>query len=196
MDVILRTGKPDDAETCGSICYEAFKAIAEQHNFPQDFPAPEVAVGFLSRMFPRGDIYSVVAEVDGRIVGSNFLWENAVIAGVGPITVDPAVQNIAVGKQLMDDVMRRAQEGRFAGVRLVQAAYHNRSLSLYTKLGFDRESPYRSCKARPSGRRYRAMPSALQTKQTSTPAIGYVSGFTATSAGGSCSKRSEKAPRP
>ena len=141
MDVILRTGKPEDAGTCGSICYQAFKAIAEQHNFPQDFPAPEVAVGFLSQMFPRGDIYSVVAEVDGQIVGSNFLWENAVIAGVGPITVDPAVQNIAVGKRLMEDVMRRAQEGRFAGVRLVQAAYHNRSLSLYTKLGFDAREP-------------------------------------------------------
>ncbi|MBV8477361.1 MAG: hypothetical protein JOZ36_11900 [Acidobacteria bacterium] len=32
--------------------------------------------------------------------------------------------------------MARAMERNFAGVRLVQAAYHNRSLSLYTKLGF------------------------------------------------------------
>jgi len=29
----------------------------------------------------------------------------------------------------------------FAGVRLVQAAFHNRSLSLYTKLGFDVQEP-------------------------------------------------------
>jgi len=34
-------------------------------------------------------------------------------------------------------VLRRADELKFAGVRLVQAAYHSRSLSLYTKLGFD-----------------------------------------------------------
>jgi hypothetical protein len=47
----------------------------------------------------------------------------------------------AVGGQLMDDVMRRAQERHFAGVRLVQAAYHNRSLALYTKLGFDTREP-------------------------------------------------------
>lgn len=82
-----------------------------------------------------------MAEADGRVVGSNFLWEGAVIAGVGPITVEPEVQNGAIGKRLMAEVMRRADERRFAGVRLLQAAYHNRSLSLYTKLGFDTREP-------------------------------------------------------
>ncbi|MGH7845342.1 MAG: GNAT family N-acetyltransferase [Candidatus Binatia bacterium] len=137
MKTTLRAGGRNDAETCGRICYEAFKAVARQHNFPPDFPDPETAVELLSQLFARSDIYSVVAEVDGRVVGSNFLWENAVIAGVGPVTVEPDVQNVAVGRQLMEDVMRRAQERRFGGIRLVQAAYHNRSLSLYTKLGFD-----------------------------------------------------------
>ena len=141
MDVILRAARPDDAETSGSICYDAFNAIADQHNFPHDFPAREAAVGLLSDLFSRSDIYSVVAEVDGRIAGSNCLWENGVIAGVGPITIDPAVQNLAVGRRLMEDVIRRAKERGFAGVRLVQAAYYNRSLSLYTKLGFDTREP-------------------------------------------------------
>lgn len=141
MDVILRAGKPEDAETCGSICYEAFSVISEQHNFPRDFPAPEAAVGLLSELLARPDAYSVVAEVDGRVVGSNFLWENGVIAGVGPITIDPTVQNGSLGRQLMEAVIKRAQHRKFAGVRLVQAAYHNRSLSLYTKLGFDTREP-------------------------------------------------------
>jgi len=141
MKVILRAGTTADAESCGTICYEAFSTISDQHNFPRDFPAPEVAVGFLSELFPRKDVYSVVAEVDGRVVGSNFLWENGAIAGVGPITVDPKVQNVAVGRKLMEEVIRRSQERGFAGVRLVQAAYHNRSLSLYTKLGFDTREP-------------------------------------------------------
>jgi GNAT superfamily N-acetyltransferase len=141
MNISLRAGRPDDGEACGFICYEAFRTIADQHNFPRDFPNPEVAAGLLSQLFSRNDIYSVVAELDGRIVGSNFLWENALIAGVGPITVDPALQNVAVGKRLMEDVMQRAHDRRFAGIRLVQAAYHNRSLSLYTKLGFDTREP-------------------------------------------------------
>jgi GNAT superfamily N-acetyltransferase len=137
----LRAGRIEDAERCGSICYEAFKAIADQHNFPPDFPSAEVAQGLTSALLSRGDVYSVVAEVDGRIVGSNFLWENGVIAGVGPITIDPAAQNAAVGRRLMEAVLRRAAERDFTGVRLVQAAYHNRSLSLYTKLGFDAREP-------------------------------------------------------
>jgi GNAT superfamily N-acetyltransferase len=136
-NIILRPGRPEDAEVCGAICYEAFKTISEHHNFPPDFPAPEIAIGLLSQILSRSDVYSVVAEADGRVVGSNFLWENGVIAGVGPITIDPAAQNLAVGKRLMEDVLRRGEERAFAGIRLVQAAYHNRSLSLYTKLGFD-----------------------------------------------------------
>ena len=139
--VLLRRGRPEDAEKCGGICFEAFKSISDQHNFPRDFPSPEPAIGLLSFLLSRHDVYSVVAEMDGRVVGSNFLWETASIAGVGPITVDPSVQNGAIGRSLMEDVLRRTEEQGFAGVRLVQAAYHNRSLSLYTKLGFDTREP-------------------------------------------------------
>jgi GNAT superfamily N-acetyltransferase len=74
--------------------------------------------------------------VNGEVVGSNFLDERSTIPGVGPVTVDPAVQNHGVGRVLMQDVMRRAADRGAPGIRLLQAAYHNRSLSLYVKLGF------------------------------------------------------------
>lgn len=150
-NVTLRRGSPEDAEKCGVICFEAFKSISDQHNFPRDFPSPEPAIGLLSFLLERHDVYSVVAEIDGRNVGSNFLWETASIAGVGPITVDPSVQNGAIGRRLMDDVLRRTKEQGFAGVRLVQAAYHNRSLSLYTKLGFDTREPLSAMQGQPLG---------------------------------------------
>ena len=141
MNLNLRPGRREDAEVCGVICFEAFKRISTQHNFPPDFPAPDIAVGLLSMLFQRPDVYSVVAEVDGRVVGSNCLWESDRIAGVGPITIDPALQNGKVGRALMQNVLERAGQQGFAGVRLVQAAYHNRSLSLYAKLGFDAREP-------------------------------------------------------
>jgi GNAT superfamily N-acetyltransferase len=137
----LRAGRSEDAESLGSLCYGAFRAIAEGHNFPPDFPSAGVATGLLGSLLERPDVYSVVAEADGRVVGSNFLLEGGAIAGVGPITIDPAAQNAAVGRRLMEDVLRRADERNIAGVRLVQAAYHNRSLSLYAKLGFDVREP-------------------------------------------------------
>jgi predicted N-acetyltransferase YhbS len=141
MKASLRPANKDDAHTCGLVCFNAFKAIADQHNFPPDFPVPEITIGMISFLLSDTNTYSVVAEVDGRIVGSNFLSEKGVIAGVGPITIDPEVQNASLGKQLMETVLQRADERQFAGVRLIQAAYHNRSLSLYTKLGFDTREP-------------------------------------------------------
>jgi hypothetical protein len=64
-----------------------------------------------------------------------------VIRGVGPITIDPGAQNLGVGRKLMQAVIDRANERGAAGIRLVQAAFHNRSLSLYTSLGFDIREP-------------------------------------------------------
>ena len=150
-DILLRAGRPGDAEAAGVICFEAFKTISEHHNFPRDFPTPEPAIGLLSHLLSCQDVYSVVAEHAGRVVGSNFLWETARIAGVGPITVDPSVQNSAIGRRLMHDVLQRTQQQGFAGVRLVQAAYHNRSLSLYTKLGFDTREPLSAMQGPPLG---------------------------------------------
>ena len=141
MNLKLRPGTPEDAQACGPICFHAFKTISEAHNFPRDFPSPEVATGVLSWMLSHRGFYSVVAEIDGRIVGSNFLDERSPIAGVGPITIDPAAQNQSVGRRLMQAVHERAAEKNFTGVRLLQGAYHTRSLSLYTKLGYDVREP-------------------------------------------------------
>ncbi len=138
---ILRRAQAADAEVCGRICYEAFTTLNKKFNFPPDFPSPEVAQGVLSSMFGHPAFFCVVAERDGKILGSNCMDERGDIAGVGPITVDPAAQNKTVGRQLMIAMMDRAAERRFAGVRLVQAAFHSRSMALYAKLGFDIREP-------------------------------------------------------
>ena len=106
-----------------------------------NFPVPEAAAGVVSMMFSSPDFYCVVAEADGRIVGSNCLDERSVIRGVGPITIDPGAQNLGVGRKLMQAVIDRANERDAPGIRLVQAAFHNRSLSLYASLGFDIREP-------------------------------------------------------
>ena len=84
MDVKLRPAKPEDAEACGQIFYEAFTRIAQEHNFPPDLSPAEHATGFLTAFLSHPDFYGVVAEVDGRIVGSNFLDERASVVGLGP----------------------------------------------------------------------------------------------------------------
>ncbi len=147
--VVIRRATAADAEVCGRIGFEAFSALANRHGFPPDFPAPEISIGALSAMFSHAGFFCVVAEQDGKIIGSNCLDERTPIAGLGPITVDAGAQNRAAGWALMQAVLARAAERKFAGVRLVQAAYHNRSLSLYAKLGFVVREPL-SCMQGPA----------------------------------------------
>lgn len=141
MQIQIRRTRPEDTAELGRICYEAFKTISEAHNFPPDIPSAEIATGFLSMLISDAGFYGVAAELDGRLIGSNFMDERSLIGGIGPITVDPASQNRSVGRRLMDAMLQRAREKHLSGVRLVQAAFHNRSLSLYAKLGFQVREP-------------------------------------------------------
>jgi GNAT superfamily N-acetyltransferase len=151
MTTVLRSPVPSDASLAGQICYDAFKTIAEQHGFTPDFPAPDVATGLPAHLISRPDVHGVIAESNGRVAGSNFLWEGDFVAGVGPITVDPTVQNNAIGRKLMEAVLDRARKKSISAVRLVQAAYHSRSLSLYTKLGFVSREPLVAIQGPPPG---------------------------------------------
>jgi hypothetical protein len=139
--VSVRPATPDDASICGRICYDAFSTISSAHGFPCDFPGLEITTGLLSMMFSSPEFYCVVAEVDGQLMGSNVLDERSAIRGLGPITIDPSAQNLGVGRKLMQAVMDRANERGAPGIRLVQAAFHNRSLSLYASLGFTVREP-------------------------------------------------------
>jgi hypothetical protein len=78
----------------------------------------------------------LVAERAGQVLGCAFVDERAAICGIGPVTVDPATQDDGVGGTLMEAALRRERDRGAAGVRLVQTAYHYRSLALYAKLGF------------------------------------------------------------
>jgi len=95
--------------------------------------------------------FGVVAEADGRLVGSNFLDERDTFAAVGPITVDPAYQGHGVGRRLMQEVIDRARERGAPGVRLVQDAFNRTSMSLYTSLGFDVKEPLALMHGAPTG---------------------------------------------
>jgi predicted N-acetyltransferase YhbS len=137
--VTLREAEPGDAGRCAQILFDAFGGIHDHHRFPRDFPTLEAASGLMATWIPHPSIWGVVAEIDGRIVGSNFLDERGPIRGVGPITVDPEGQNTGVGRKLMAAAMGRGEGA--PGIRLLQDAFHMRSLSLYETLGFEVKEP-------------------------------------------------------
>jgi predicted N-acetyltransferase YhbS len=134
MAVKIRNAAPDDAASCGRIIYEAFKTVTDRHGFASDFPSAVAATEFANTLISHPNIFSVVAETDGRVVGSNFLWERDPICGVGPLTVDPRHQARGLGRQLMTVVLERARAA--AGARGVQEAFNTCSIALYASLGF------------------------------------------------------------
>jgi GNAT superfamily N-acetyltransferase len=139
MAVRVRPIEPADGEECARIAYEAFAGLHDHHRFPRDFPTLEAAVQLVSAFIAHPVIWGVVAEVEGRIVGSNFLDERGPIRGVGPITVDPTAQGHGIGRRLMEAVMERGAGA--PGIRLLQDSFNMQSLSLYASLGFEVKEP-------------------------------------------------------
>jgi predicted N-acetyltransferase YhbS len=178
--IVIRSARPEDSAAAGQICYEAFSAISGAHGFPCDLPSVEAAIGMLGMAFSAPDFYCLVAERDGQILGSNCMDERSVIRGIGPITVSLDGQNTGVGRLLMEEVIAHAQVAGAAGLRLVQAAFHNRSLSLYTKLGFDIREPLSCLQGRTAQREVdgcRVRPATLEDQPACHALARAVHGF-------------------
>jgi predicted N-acetyltransferase YhbS len=149
--VVIREAASADVGECGRILYAAFAGIANQHNFPPDFPSVAAATDVASMLIAHPGFHGLVAEEGGHIVGSNFMDERSPIGGIGPISVDPAAQNQRIGRSLMQEMLDYATARDHAGIRLVQTAYHNRSLALYTRLGFVTREPLSVMRGSPLG---------------------------------------------
>ena len=141
MKTILRLAIPEDAPKLGRITHEAFTQITDKHGFLSDFPDAEMPTGLLAGLIARDDVYVVVAEQNDEIVGSNVLWENNPVAGIGPVSVDPNIQGSSIGRLLMENAVKRAKNQGFDSIRLVQTPFNCLTLALYSKIGFDVTEP-------------------------------------------------------
>src|ERR1044072_6267221 len=139
MAIQIRAMRVEDVETCGRICYEAFRDISVRHNFRPDFPNAQLGIDLMRMLVDSPRSFSFVSYRDGEVIGSNHLLEYDAIRAVGPITVDPAAQAKGTGRMLMEAVIERGRGA--AGIRLVQDAFNTASLSLYASLGFDVKEP-------------------------------------------------------
>lgn len=151
MPVTVRRATAADAAARGRIGYEAFADLAARHHYPPEVPNADMAAGWFGLLLGHPGYYTVVAEADGQVVGSNILDERSVMAGLGPLTVSPAAQGHGVGRRLMDEVLRRADARGVPGVRLVQSAHNDRSFALYATLGFVIREPLAILQGPPIG---------------------------------------------
>ncbi len=137
MGINIQRVRQEHTPTLARICYEAFGSLQDRHSVERDFDSVETAGMMVGLFASRPDFAGFVALDGTTILGSNFIQFSDPVAGVGPITIDPAAQARGAGKALMLAVMDEAKRRGVAQVRLMQETINTTSLSLYTKLGFD-----------------------------------------------------------
>ncbi len=133
----IRPVEASDRDACGRILYEAFTHVSESHGFRPDFPNREMALLMMDSLLELR--WGAAAVIDGRVVGSIFVEDGDCIAGIGPITVDPDIQETGVGRRLMQAGIEHGRDRE--GIRLVQDAFNAVSMSLYASLGFEVKEP-------------------------------------------------------
>ncbi len=142
MDLIIRSIRQADAETCGKIGFQAHKAISSAHGYPSEQPSFEFAVGMIKTLLANPNSWGALAERDGKILGSIFLhiFPRSPVAAIGPLTVDPSAEG-GIGRALMEAALMEARKRDYDQVRLIQSPSHLRSFVLYTKCGFMLREP-------------------------------------------------------
>jgi hypothetical protein len=69
MDIQIREARESDVADAGRIIFDAFAYIHDKYSFPRDFPSPDVATGLASAWINHPRIWTIVAEVGGKVVG-------------------------------------------------------------------------------------------------------------------------------
>jgi GNAT superfamily N-acetyltransferase len=140
---------PDDVEEVGVMVYEAFRDIAERHNFEPGFPDVNLATLIVRLLVQTEGYGTYVLKDGGKPVACNFGDERDEIVGVGPVAVAVDKQGHGYGRQVMEAMLKRAQSEGFRSVRLVQVAYNMQSFSLYHNLGFNVTDMLANIRGRP-----------------------------------------------
>jgi len=158
MSVTIRRARPSDAGACALIIHQAFDKVFSEHGFRYSSGSVSSIEAFVARLIGDSRVYGVVAELNRKIIGSNFLDERDSIRGLGPTTVDPNCQGLGAGRKLVLAVVRRARESK--GIRLLQDSFNMQSLALYTSLGFEAREPIALVSGKPRGR----LPSDIEVR--------------------------------
>jgi predicted N-acetyltransferase YhbS len=142
MGLTIRSIEEADAEMCGKIGFQAHKMISSAHGYPSEQPSVEFAVLMIKTLLGNPNSWGVLAEREGKILGSIFLhlFPPSTVAAIGPLTVDPSAEG-GVGRALMEAALEQARKRDYDRVRLVQSPSHLRSFVLYTKCGFTLREP-------------------------------------------------------
>lgn len=119
----------DEADRIFRVAFGTFLGAPD----PESFFGDADYVRTRWRADPAGGL---AAEVDGRLVGSNLATNWGSVGFFGPLTVDPAYWDKAVGQRLLDPTMELFDAWNTRHVGLFTFAHSAKHVGLYQKYGF------------------------------------------------------------
>jgi predicted N-acetyltransferase YhbS len=130
--VLVRPLAEEDLEEADRIARVAFGTFL-------GMPHPEKFFGdadFIRTRWRANPVAALAAEIDGRLVGSNFAGNWGSVGFFGPLTVEPTVWDRAIGRRLMDATMELLDRWGTAHVGLFTFAQSAKHVGLYQRYGF------------------------------------------------------------
>ena len=134
MPIAVRPLLPEDQPAVAHVIFDAFRALDIRHDVPPYLVEIAQAQQVASRLFGIPKVHGYGIEDGGSIVGVGFL-HNLGDAGMGisPLAVAPDAQARGIGQAILDRMMEEAGD---RSVRLLQDAFNNATLALYSRYGF------------------------------------------------------------
>lgn len=143
----VRTARPDDRDAIVRLTRAAYAEYAGIMA-PSAWAALDAAIE--SSLASDDDVTRIVAELDGRIVGSAALYAPAAaaygsLASATPwpevrlVAVDPAVRGRGVARALVEECVRRARAAAAPALGLHTSRSMRAAMRLYERLGFVRD---------------------------------------------------------
>ena len=134
MSAVIRDMTAKDIDGAGEMLFKAFNDVSSKHGHGVRIHNQQVAKVWAWSMLHYGHSDLLVAEIGNRVAGICCLNPRGRVGNVGPVAVHPDFQGHAVGRELMNALLKRA-EG-LESLRVIQEAFNRASFSLYYSLNF------------------------------------------------------------
>ncbi|HZI51224.1 MAG TPA: GNAT family N-acetyltransferase [Terriglobia bacterium] len=118
-----------EAQRIVRLAFGTFLGVPDPENFVAD-------MDYVSPRWRADASAAFAAEVDGKLVGSNFATRWGTVGFFGPLTVHPNYWNKGIAQQLMQPVMERFDDWKVTHTGLYTFAESPKHIALYQKYGF------------------------------------------------------------
>jgi len=131
-DIVIRHLAEKDLPEADGIIRLAFGTFMG-HDNPENY---RLDARYANPRYNSDPSASFVAELDGKIIGSNFGLHWGSVGIFGPLTVHPEYWNKGIGSKLMEPVMRCFEEWKVTHSGAMTFANSPKHINLYRKFGY------------------------------------------------------------